>query len=101
MKTLLLIFVFAFFGIAIYSQNGSNNKFFEKYSEKYSVKTITISDRIFNVGDTITLLSGTGVNGTFLSINLEAMPMGEFPAIPANFMGRRFIILKIYHSMMD
>jgi len=102
MKKTFLIFLFAFFGITCYCQTGANNKFFEKHSEKYSVKSLTVLDRTFNVGDTITLLSGSNTNGDFISVSLSAMPdmPGEesINTIPATFTGRKFIILKIFST---
>ena len=102
MKKLLITLVFAFFCLTGYSQSGSSNKLFEKLSEKYSVQTVTVLGRIFNVGDTLTLLSGSNNNGDFISVKLSAIPgmPGETlgPVIPANFMGRKFIILKIFSN---
>jgi len=110
MKKLLIVLVFAFFGITCYCQTGANNKFFEKHSEKYSVKTVTILGQIFNVGDTITVLSGSNANGDFLSLSFSALPdipggasvslFGEFtpPPVPSNFTGRKLIILKIFSA---
>lgn len=93
MKKILFVFIMVITWSNCFSQGA--NKQYEKIADKYSVKTITVLDRTFNVGDTIQLLSGSGTNGEFLSVRLLA---GSTDPFPANGTGRKFIILKIYHS---
>lgn len=92
MKGLLIFLTMTFLAVAASAQGG--NKIYEKTADKYSVNSILVLGRTFTVGDTITFLSGAGLNGNFVSVRLLA---GSQDPLPANATGRRVIILKIFH----
>lgn len=93
MKLITLIIMFVVASLPCFSQ--ASNKAYERAAEKYSVQKITVSGRTFSVGDTITLGKGSGPSGEFISGKLFAISADP---LPVSLTGRRFIVLKIYHS---
>ena len=93
MKKLSIILILTLYTSAISAQGG--NKMFERTFDKYSVSSIMVMERTFNVGDTITFLTGSGPNGEFISTKLFVYQDDPFGASAT---GKKAIIIKIYHK---
>lgn len=74
-KSILLTLVFAFFGVAGYSQLTTTKKM-EQMMDKNCVQTVTVLNRTFNVGDTICFSNGSSPYGDFLCSSMSILQNG-------------------------
>ena len=70
------------------------NSIYEKLLNKWNVETVTVLGKTFNIGDTLTLNIGAGLNGEFISTKMNE-GMGGQTHLGALYIEYNFIIWKI------